>query len=50
MMAPSGGKGNGQLTQSHAFQAYQDFSSLEDDTQNLPANYSTGGSGFGGTF
>ena len=47
MMAPSGGKGNGQVSQSNAFQTYQDFSALEDDAQALPANFSTG-SGFGG--
>jgi len=47
MMAPSGGKGAGGLPPDHAFQAYQDFSSFEDDpaNPNMPAAY---GSGFGG--
>jgi len=33
MMA--GGKGRGGVNQGNAFQAYQDFSSFEDDTPNV---------------
>ena len=47
MMA--GGKGRGGVNQGNAFQAYQDFSSFEDDTPNVaPAAFPVNNGGFGG--
>ena len=46
MMAPSGGKGG--RGASPSFQAYQDFSSFEDDTHAVGGNVYGVGSGYGG--
>jgi len=48
MMAPSGGKGG--RGASPSFQAYQDFSSFEDDTHAVGGNVYGVGSGYGGGY
>jgi len=49
MMAPSVGKDDRVVATENAFQAYQDFSSFEDETPNLAQNFPVS-SGFGGGY